>query len=123
MDVFSAFKNAIVTDWEIGQVVRNTRVGKRFETLRTLNAIVDESAQADGTTENAEQIGMDTLLYVRPGELPTTDAESLVADYLVKNATTGKFYQILTAGIGKNQEAGKIEHVELAIRQTGVVDE
>ena len=52
--------------------------------------------------------------------MPTIDTEALVADYVVKNTTTGKTYTIIDAGIGKNQETGKIEHLELKLRAIGV---
>ena len=51
--------------------------------------------------------------------MPTIDTAELIASYAVKNTQTDKLYAIIDAGIGKNQDNGVIEHIELRLRQIG----
>ena len=119
MDVFSAFPNAILTEeWVLGSVERATEVGNMFKPLGYLEAIADEgySAQTD-MSPNASQLSSDTMLFVKPSCITIPPAR-LMAGYLLKNCLTGQFYEIIDVGVGKNQEVGKFEHLELKIRQT-----
>jgi hypothetical protein len=90
------------------------------ESLAFIDAIVDEANNSEpNASRSAANTYSDTLLYVRPEQMPTTDTAELIASYVVKNTTTGKLYAIIDAGIGKNQEDGIIEHIELKLRQIG----
>lgn len=117
VDVFSAFPNAIVSGvWQLGQLVHDTDTGTNFTALGALDVIVDEADVAErGMNPNPDELVSDTLIYVKPDQLPTLNAEALVAGYLLKNGSEETYYAIKTAGIGKNQETGEIEHVELLI--------
>lgn len=124
MDVFSAFPNAITTRFEIGSLVRQTRLGKRFERVSGLKAIADEGAQSttmDST--NPQGLQTDTLLYVCPKCLPTLSSASLVGDYLIHDTCSDQYYEITSVGVGKNQETGQVEHMELFVKPTGVLNE
>lgn len=123
-DVFSAFPNAIVSSvWQIGQVQRGTEIGTTFEVVADLDVIVDEETDGDTmTSPSAEGLTTGTLLYCRPNQLPTLDTSVLIASYMVLNSDNEQYYAIEQAGVGKNQEAGVIEHVELRIRPTEVAD-
>ena len=125
VSVFEAFPSGIVRDiWQIGQVMRGTEIGNQFVTYGRLDVIVDE--ESDGNTQtspSAESVLTGTLLYCMPSQLPTLDTSVLVASYMVYNAENEQYYSIEQAGIGKNQELGVIEHVELKIRPAEVADE
>ena len=125
VDVFSAFPSAIVRDiWQIGQVKRGTEIGNEYIIHGRLDVIIDE--ESDGNTQtspSAEGVLTGTLLYCMPSQLPTLDTSVLVASYMVYNAENEQFYSIEQAGIGKNQETGVIEHVELKIKPAEVADE
>lgn len=121
--VFDAFPNAIERDWQIGTMAYSTITGNELDadTLQSIDVIIDEGSNSTpNNSPSYANLYSDTLLYVRPSQMPTTDTEALVAGYVVKNTTTGKIYAIIDAGIGKNQETGKIEHIELKIREIGV---
>lgn len=121
--VFDAFPNAIVYNtWTIAEMAYSTIVGNELGTQSSIDVIVDEgSASEANASPNAANIASDTLLYLRPEQLPTLDTARLIAGYAITNTQTGKTYEILDAGIGKNQENGVVEHVEVKIRQTGAV--
>lgn len=125
MDVFSAFPNAIEENvWEIGTLGRATEIGDVYSAGNFIDVIVEEEATGDKhRTPNADSIFTDTLLYVRPDDLPTLDSAALCAGYLLKNTDTGQFYQIKAVDVGKNQENGQIEHIEMWIRPTEALDE
>lgn len=120
MDVFSAFSNAIVYGvWQLGTLDQDTEVGMSFNKLTDLDVIVDEIAIAErGMNPNPDELVSDTLLYVRPEQLPTLNASALVAGIMLYNSEQDLYYTIENAGIGKNQETGEIEHIELLIRPT-----
>ena len=123
LTVFEAFPNAIEREiWQIGSMAYSTITGNDLDenSLAYIDAIVDEGNNSEpNATPNAANIYSDMLLYIRPEQSPTLDTAELVASYVVKNTTTGKLYAIIDAGIGKNQDSGVIEHIELKLRQTG----
>ena len=123
LTVFEAFPNAIEREiWQIGSMAYSTITGNDLDenSLVYIDAIVDEGNSSEpNATPNAANIYSDMLLYIMPEQSPTLDTAELIASYVVKNTTTGKLYAIIDAGIGKNQDSGAIEHIELKLRQTG----
>lgn len=123
LTVFQAFPNGIEHEiWQIGQMAYSTITGNALDstTLAYIDAIVDEANDSEpNASPNAAVTYSDTLLYVRPDQMPTTDTAELIASYAVKNTQTDKLYAIIDAGIGKNQDNGVIEHIELRLRQIG----
>ena len=122
--VFSAFPKAVLSDvWHIGKWASNTRVGNTYEDLGAIDVIEDEGGSMSfGSSPNAEIITYDALLYVRPSDLPTTNLDALKADYMLFNGETDEYFTILDTGVGKNQETGEIEHIELRLVQTEAED-
>lgn len=119
MDVFSAFPNAITNEWELGQVQRATEVGDIFSSIGALSVIADEGSSASiHQSPNADDLSSDTMLFVQPLELPTTNPAELMASYIWYNNAEGQFYEIIDVGVGKNQETGAVEHIEMKLRQT-----
>lgn len=118
--VFQAFPNAI-EEWTIAACKYSTITGNIIpdaDDWQNIHVIVDEGSNSEpNQSPNAAGISGDTLLYCQPNELPTIDTADLTANYGVADPY-GKTYAIIDAGIGKNQENGQIEHVELRIRQT-----
>lgn len=124
MTVFEAFPNAI-TEWAIGKAKFSTITGNTVNTsqISTLHVIIDAGESSEpNQSPNAQAINSDTLIYCQPSELPTLNPAELCASYIVGPANSSIAYAIIDAGIGKNQETGVIEHVELKIRQTGVAE-
>lgn len=123
LTVFQAFPNAIEHEiWQIGRMAYSTITGNDLDTesLAYIDAIVDEGNSSEpNASPSAANAYSDMLLYIRPEQSPTLDTAELVASYVVKNTTTDKLYAIIDAGIGKNQDSGVIEHIELKLRQTG----
>lgn len=120
MTVFQAFPNAL-EEWSIAPIAYSTITGNMIDTdeAQNIDVIVDEGNNSTpNASPNAAGIASDTLLYCQPNQLPTIDTAELVANYAVADQY-GKTYAIIDAGIGKNQDEGTIEHVELKIRQTG----
>lgn len=118
MDVFDAFPNGI-EEWGIAKVSYSTLTGNIYEEAIKIHVIVDEAQSTEpNPAPDAQAINADTLLYAMPDELPTLDTAELCASYIVKPWQSDKLYAIIDAGIGKNQETGIIEHVELRVRQT-----
>ncbi len=118
--VFDSFPSAIVGGvWKIGTVNRGTEVGTVFETVGELDVIVDEEGTGSlAKSPTADSLDVGTLLYVKPEQLPTLRTAELVAGYML---TDGDYYYSITASsIGKNQETGEVEHVELLISETEV---
>lgn len=111
--IFSAFPKAVVSGmWQIGECKHGTIEGNTFNKIADLDVVIDEGANSQ-TTETPEVLNADLLLYAKPEQLPTLNANALVSGYMLYNSETGTFYEITDAGIGKNQETGRIEHVEL----------
>lgn len=123
LTVFQAFPNGIEHGiWQIGQMAHSTITGNALDstTLAFIDAIVDEANDSEpNASPNSAVTYTDTLLYVRPEQMPTIDTAELIASYAVKNTQTDKLYAIIDAGIGKNQDNGVIEHIELRLRQIG----
>lgn len=121
--VFDAFPNVVVSDvWQLGVASKSTITGAKFEFLNYLDVVVDEVAETrtakyDGVVA---QIESDTLLYVKPDQLPTLNMNAYQSDYLLYNSDEGEYYAIIKAAVGKNQENGTVEHVEFEVRQTTV---
>lgn len=122
MDVFEAFPNAIVTGvWQIGQYQRGSLVGSVWDAdeAQQIDVIIDEGDDSNiNAGDNAEALDADLLLYVRPGQLPTTNPRALASGYLVYDSENGDYFAIIKADMGRNQDSGQIEHVELFLRQT-----
>lgn len=119
MDVFSAFPHAISQDWELGEVQRATEVGDIYSPIGTMDAIVDAGDSASlHQSPNADGISSDTMLFVRPEQMPTTFPGELMASYAWYNTAEDQFYDIIDVWVGRNQENGQIEHLELKLRQT-----
>lgn len=123
MTVFDAFPNAIET-WQIAGMSYSTITGNEvIGEWQNIDAIIDEGNSAEpNQSPNYANAYSDLLIYCRPNQLPTIETAELVADYVVKDSK-GKIYAIIDAGIGKNQEIGIIEHVELKLRQASVDEE
>lgn len=122
MDVFEAFPLAI-EEWTIAEMAYGTITGNTLSNPKKIRVIVDEGTSGDQTNSpSAATIASDTLLYVVPADLPTTDTSALVADYAIKDPNKHTF-AIIDAGAGKNQHTGKLEHVELRLRPIGGLDE
>lgn len=123
LTVFQAFPNGIEHEiWQIGQMTYSTITGNALDddSLTFIDAIVDEANDSEpNASPNAAVTYTDTLLYVKPDQMPTIDTAELIASYAVKNTQTDKLYAIIDAGIGKNQDNGVIEHIELRLRQIG----
>lgn len=119
MDVFSAFPAAVVSGvYSIGSYQRGTLEGNQFVKEADIDVIVDEGDIGDiGAAPNAEVIDADLLLYAKPGQLPTTNPRALTAGYMIYDAENDDYFAIIDASIGKNQETGTIEHIELKLRQ------
>lgn len=120
--IFDAFPQAIISGvWELGTCQHGTIVGNQFTKLMDLDVIIDEGNNSD-VNVTPETIRSDLLIYVCPQQLPTTNTNTLVSDYMVYDSENGHYYMITDAGIGKNQHTGNIEHVELKLTQTEVAD-
>lgn len=118
MTVFDAFPNAIET-WcmafmEYSTITGNQTAGDWHE----IDVIVDEGSSTEpNQSPSYANASSDLLIYCKPSQMPTLETAALVADYAIKDKN-GRLYAIIDAGIGKNQELGIIEHVELRLRQT-----
>lgn len=124
MDVFEAFPAAIVSGaWQIAAYQRGGIVGAVWdaENASELDVIVDEGdASTINGAPNAEPLDADLLIYAKPAQLPTTNTRALVAGYLLYDRENSDYFAIVNASVGKNQETGEIEHIELLLRQTEV---
>lgn len=117
MTVFDAFPNAI-EHWHIAEMEYSTITGNQTTgTWNDIDVIVDEGSSTEpNQSPNYANAYSDLLIYCRPEQLPTLETAALVADYAVKDDNC-RLYAIIDAGIGKNQELGIIEHVELRLKQ------
>ena len=124
MDVFEAFPAAIVSGvWQIAAYQRGSIVGAVWdaENAVELDVIVDEgNASAINGAPNAEPLDADLLMYAKPSQLPTTNTRALASGYLLYDSENDDYFAIVDASVGKNQETGEIEHIELLLRQTEV---
>ena len=125
MDVFESFPNAIVSDvWQIAQYQEGSLVGSVWDADEavSLDVIIDEGDASNlNYGSNAEALDADLLLYVRPEQLPTTNPRELTSGYMLYDSENGDYFAIIRASNGKNQETGKIEHLELLLRQTDAI--
>lgn len=122
MTVFEAFPNAI-EQWQIAEFAYSTITGNQIMgPWNSIGVIVDEgtSTQPNQSPSYANAYS-DLLIYCRPSELPITKASKLMADYAVQDPD-GYIYAITDVGIGKNQETGNVEHIELKLRQTEAME-
>lgn len=119
--VFDSFPFAI-EEIKLVKFTYSTMVGNRYEVVRTIDAIIDEgnATALHNQSPNASNIDSDTLIYVRPEQVPTMDCEALSAEYGV--ILNSKIYSIEDAALGKNQDAGIIEHIELKVRQRSAIE-
>lgn len=117
MTVFDAFPNAI-EHWHIAEMEYSTITGNQTTgTWNDIDVIVDEGSSTEpNQSPNYANAYSDLLIYCSPEQLPTLETAALVADYAVKDNNC-RLYAIIDAGIGKNQELGIIEHVELKLKQ------
>lgn len=123
MTVFDAFPNAIV-QLTIAPIAYSSITGNDIdlENAETIDAIIDEGSSSDANqAPNAAGLYADTLIYTKPDQLPTTDTSALVSDYAIIDSQD-RTWEIIDAGVGKNQDNGQIEHIELKIRQVGAND-
>lgn len=116
MTVFEAFPNGIETGWKIGVMRYGTTKGNILDQTQDFDVIIDEISTAETASANMAAIDADTLLYARPEQLPTTDTAELIAGYAISDPN-GKIYTIHQAALGKNQETGELEHVEIIVHQ------
>lgn len=120
--IFDVFPNAIISGvWEIGTCQHGTAVGNSYNSLNPIDVIIDEGYNSTINT-TPESLESNMLIYVRPCQLPTLQANALVSGYMLYNSETNEYFEIVDAGIGKNQHLGNIEHVELKVVQTEVVN-
>lgn len=124
MDVFKAFPRAIITDdWSLGSITISTDVGKIYKDDGFKSVIVDEGAEGDENSPNANTLTTDTLIYAKPDEMPTTNHAELVASYFWHQQSTDQYYRILEVGVGKNQDEGIVEHIEFRVRPSEIAME
>ena len=122
ISIFEAFPNAVISGvWQIGTCQHGTVVGNSYKQLNSLDVIVDEG-NSSSVNATPESLRSDLLLYVYPCQLPTLSTNALVSGYMLYNAQENAYYEIVDAGLGKNQHTGKVEHVELKVVQTEVID-
>lgn len=127
MDVFSAFPQAIISGvWQISTYQHGSLVGNVFDTENAINldVIVDEGqATTINSGNNAQPIDADLLMYVQPDQMPVLNPSILVASYMLYDSENDDYYAIVDASVGKNQETGEVEHIELLLKQTDIVGE
>lgn len=125
MDVFKAFPAAIISDdWKLGQLIENTEVGKLWKDLGFKSVIVDEVADGElDRSPSAEGITSATLIYAKPEEMPTSNVAEFIASYYWYQVSADQYYRIIEVGVGKNQDAGVVEHIEFRVRPTELAGE
>ena len=113
ISIFKAFANAIISGvWQIGTSKRGSVVGTTFTKVADIDVVLDEGASST-TSTMPENLRSDLLVYVKPEQLPTIRANKLVSGYLLYDSSEDDYYEIIDAGVGKNQHTGVIEHLEL----------
>lgn len=116
--IFEAFPNAIISGvWEIGSCQHGTVVGNQYTKIDDLDVVVDEGSNSS-INNTPETLTSDLLVYVMPSQMPTLQTNALVSGYMLYNKDEDAYYEIVDAGIGKNQHTGNIEHLELKVVQT-----
>ena len=122
LSIFEAFSNAIISGvWEIGTCHHGTVVGNQYTKINDLDVVIDEGSNASVNT-TPETLASDLLVYCMPCQVPTLQTNALVSDYMLYNSVEDTYYLITDAGIGKNQHTGIIEHIELKVVQTEVIN-
>lgn len=121
ISIFDAFPAAIISGvWQIGTCAHGTVLGNVFTKTADIDVVIDEgNSSAINTTPEA--IKSDLLVYVRPFS-PVIPTNKLVSGYMLYDSAHDYYYQIVDAGVGKNQHTGNVEHIELKLVQTEVVD-
>lgn len=124
IDVFKAFPNAVVSGvYSIGEYQRGSLEGNQFVKSADIDVIVDEGDSGRiGIAPEAEALEADLLLYAKPSQLPTTNPRALTAGFMVYDSAQDDYFAIIDASVGKNQETGVVEHIELLLRQTEVIN-
>jgi len=131
ISIFDAFPNAIISGiWQIGTCKHGTVVGNQFTSLSTIDVIIDEGYNSN-INVTPETIASDMLIYVKPCQMPKEINQlfmtsqvviALVANYMLYNSANDSYYMIVDAGVGKNQHTGKIEHLELKVKEVEIAD-
>lgn len=124
MTVFEAFPKAILSGvWVLHEKTINTITGKAYSGSGTaLDVIIDEETEAfHGQAPEADYSEAETLIYAKPEQFPTTKPAALQAGYLIVDSDDN-VYDIRKVGLGKNQETGELEHVEIWLRPTEAND-
>lgn len=120
--IFKAFPSAIIyNQWQIGSCQHGSIIGNVFVKIADLDVIIDEGSNSTVNT-TIEALKSDMLVYAKPEQLPTIRTNELVSGYMLYDSIEDKYYEIIDAGLGKNQEVGIIEHVELKVVQTEVTE-
>lgn len=120
--IFNAFPNAIIYGvWQIGVCQHGTIIGNTFTKTGDLDVVIDEGFSSS-ISNTPEVLRSNMLVYVKPEQLPTLKSNELVSGYMLYDSAEDKYYEIVDAGIGKNQELGKIEHIELMVVPTEVTE-
>mgnify|MGYP004443084679 CR=1 FL=1 len=124
MTVFDCFPNAVEQRaWKLLKIERATEVGTRKRVVATFKPIIADGASGTlNNSPNADGISSDLLLYCRPIEVQTLAwSFGAVAGYAVQSPD-GFDYEIVNCGQGKNQNTGKLEHIELELKMTEFVE-
>lgn len=122
LSIFKAFDFAIIYGvWQIGTCQHGTVVGNVFTKTNDIDVIIDEENTSSIST-TPETLQNTTLVYVKPEQLPTLNTNKLVSDYMLYDSENDFHYMIVSAGVGKNQHTGKIEHLELQVVQTEITE-
>lgn len=120
--IFKAFPSAIIyNQWQIGSCQHGSIIGNVFVKIADLDVIIDEGSNST-VNSTIEALKSDMLVYAKPEQLPTIRTNELVSGYMLYDSIEDKYYEIIDAGLGKNQEVGIIEHVELKVVQTEVTE-
>lgn len=120
--IFKAFPSAIIyNQWQIGSCQHGSIIGNVFVKIADLDVIIDEGSNSN-INSTIEALESDMLIYAKPEQLPTIRTNELVSGYMLYDSIEDKYYEIIDAGLGKNQELGIIEHVELKVVQTEVTE-
>lgn len=122
LSIFEAFPNAIISGvWQIGTCQHGTVVGNQFKKINDIDVVVDEGFNSS-INSTPETLRSDMLIYAFPCQMPVLNANALVSGYMLYNSEDNTYFEIVDAGIGKNQHTGLVEHVELKVVQTEVAD-
>ena len=121
LSIFDAFPNAIISGvWQIGTCKRGSVMGNVFNKVADIDVVIDDGNNSS-ISSTPETIASDLLVYVQPF-VPVIPTNKLVSNYMLYDSENGYYYQIIDAGVGKNQHTGIVEHIELKLVQTEVAD-